>query len=103
VVWRGTPAAEKLTAEYDRSLFVLSGSLRFAPHPPCTASGAVGSCLEEDGSSRVRIYAGAGDDRIRVRTPRRDRIDCGPGNDVARIGRKDRAIGCETVYRHPAP
>ena len=51
------------------------------------------------GPSYQLINAGAGNDRINARGGGRDEIDCGPGEDVARVDRKDTGdiSGCERI------
>ena len=50
------------------------------------------------GRGKDRLKGGAGDDVIRARRGARDRVNCGPGDDVAYLSkRKDRARNCETV------
>lgn len=48
------------------------------------------------------ISGGPGDDRIFARDGVRDRVECGPGDDLAVIDRFDRIRGCERVKR-PKP
>ena len=43
------------------------------------------------------FFAGPGDDLIRATDRKGDRIECGPGRDVAYVSRRDRTIGCESV------
>jgi hypothetical protein len=46
------------------------------------------------------VYAGAGNDSIDVRGGGKDRVDCGAGNDTARLDKTDRAAAnCETVIK----
>lgn len=50
------------------------------------------------GTNRTdRISAGRGNDRINARDGRgrRDRVDCGPGRDIAYLDSDDRAVRCE--------
>jgi hypothetical protein len=52
------------------------------------------------GGPRVDRYSGGrGDDRIFSVGQGRERVDCGSGEDRARIGGADRAVGCEHVRR----
>ncbi len=51
------------------------------------------------GRGRDRIDAGSGNDRIETRDDGpRDRVNCGPGRDVAKEDRQDRWAGCERVF-----
>jgi hypothetical protein len=53
-------------------------------------------CLE-GGPGRDRIFGGAGNDEIRARDGSPDLVDCGPGDDVARVDKSDTVRNCETV------
>jgi hypothetical protein len=66
-------------------------------------SGGSGDDRLIGGPGADTITGGAGDDRIRERDRDAEaRIDCGPGEDVARIGRNDpRPVDCEVVARSP--
>ena len=55
------------------------------------------------GRGRDRFMGGDGDDRINARDRRRERIDCGPGRDRAKVDRKDRVVRCERVLRPKRP
>jgi Ca2+-binding RTX toxin-like protein len=46
-----------------------------------------------------RLGGGNGDDRIAARDGARDRVACGPGDDLAVVDGKDRVSGCEKVRR----
>jgi hypothetical protein len=60
--------------------------------------GGAGADELRGGRGRDKLKGGAGDDVIRARRGARDRIDCGPGNDVAYINdRRDRVRRCERV------
>lgn len=53
---------------------------------------------DDDLAGRGRYDGGRGNDRINtVNGKRGDTVDCGPGRDVARIDKGDRALGCESV------
>ncbi len=45
------------------------------------------------------IDAGAGDDEVDAVDGRRDRVNCGEGNDVADVDPVDLVTGCETTRR----
>jgi hypothetical protein len=51
------------------------------------------------GPGADRVSAGAGNDVVNARDGVRERIDCGPGSDRARVDRRDRVSGCEQVAR----
>jgi Ca2+-binding RTX toxin-like protein len=52
-----------------------------------------------DDKGRDLLRGGPGNDRFAAHDGDRDRIDCGPGEDIAWIDRLDVATGCEHVYR----
>jgi hypothetical protein len=52
-----------------------------------------------DGNGEDELRGGRGDDRFAAQDGDRDRIVCGPGEDIALIDRFDKATGCEHVYR----
>ena len=68
-------------------------------------AGRIASTLNGDGGNdRItgtdgadRLSGGAGNDVIRARDTRGDRVLCGPGRDVARVDRRDRPNSCEVV------
>jgi Ca2+-binding RTX toxin-like protein len=58
----------------------------------------------DDGNDRItgtdgadRVDGGAGNDTIRTRDARIDRVACGAGRDLARVDRRDRPSNCEIV------
>jgi Ca2+-binding RTX toxin-like protein len=51
------------------------------------------------GSGRDRISGGSGSDRIKAVDGTRDRVNCGSGNDTARVDRRDSVRRCEHVTR----
>jgi Ca2+-binding RTX toxin-like protein len=53
-------------------------------------------CLE-GGPGRDRISGGEGNDEIRARDNAPDLVDCGPGDDVARVDKSDTVRNCESV------
>jgi Ca2+-binding RTX toxin-like protein len=62
--------------------------------------GGPGDDTVEGGNDRDLILGGAGDDLIFAHDARQDIVDCGPGkHDIARVDRKDKVSGCETVKR----
>ncbi len=62
-------------------------------------AGGAGDDLVKGGRGKDRLKGGSGDDVIRARRGAKDRVNCGPGKDVAFIKRKfDRvAKNCEKV------
>ena len=62
-------------------------------------SGGSGSDRLNGGRGRNRYAAGTGRDIVNARNRRRDRVDCGPGRDIARVDRFDRVRRCERVRR----
>jgi hypothetical protein len=53
--------------------------------------------FDDQGSDHLR--GGPGNDRFSAHDGDRDRIDCGPGEDIALIDKQDVAIDCEHAYR----
>jgi Subtilase family/RTX calcium-binding nonapeptide repeat (4 copies) len=51
------------------------------------------------GFGRDRIFGGRGDDAIFAASQGHDRINCGPGQDLAVIHKGDRVRGCEAIRR----
>jgi Ca2+-binding RTX toxin-like protein len=49
------------------------------------------------GAGRDVLKGGKGDDSLNARDRRRDVVRCGKGEDVARVDRRDRVRGCETL------
>ncbi len=62
-------------------------------------SGGGGSDKVRGGPDDDRLRGGGGDDRLRARGLGTDRVNCGPGEDEAKVDRKDQTRGCETVKR----
>jgi len=61
-------------------------------------SGETGDDLLKGGRGKDRIRGGEGDDVVRARRGARDRINCGPGDDIAYVNAKrDRVRNCERV------
>ena len=68
-------------------------------------AGRIASTLNgDDGNDRIigtdgadRITGGAGNDTLRSRDARPDRVICGAGRDLARVDVRDRPNGCEVV------
>jgi Ca2+-binding RTX toxin-like protein len=59
-----------------------------------------------DGADRITggrgndaIDAGGGDDEVHAVDRRRDRVNCGDGEDVAEVDPSDLVTGCETTRR----
>ena len=48
------------------------------------------------------IDSGAGDDTIKVKDKRRDRVQCGPGHDTVSADAVDLLSGCEGVHTRRA-
>ncbi|MGH8571435.1 MAG: hypothetical protein ACREX8_02515, partial [Gammaproteobacteria bacterium] len=48
---------------------------------------------------RNTVYAGPGRDSVTAVNGRRDKVDCGPGRDAARVDRADVVQRCERVRR----
>jgi len=61
--------------------------------------GGSGNDTITGGPGHDTIVGGSGNDVIHARDGERDRIDCGPGNDVAVVDGHDRVRNCETVER----
>lgn len=59
--------------------------------------GGPGDDMIRPGVGHDRVRAGTGNDRVVTRGAVRDRIDCGPGRDVAIVDRLDRTRRCEDV------
>ncbi|MGI8461364.1 MAG: hypothetical protein ACR2OC_06965 [Solirubrobacterales bacterium] len=57
---------------------------------------ASGDLIDGDGGED-RVKAGSGDDLVRSVGEGNDRIDCGPGEDTAHVGPKDKLRRCENV------
>jgi Ca2+-binding RTX toxin-like protein len=86
-----------------------TGADRIALGPGAdTGDGGTGADLVAGGTGNDRLAGGpgpddlrggTGGDRITARDGVRDRVDCGPGRDVAILDRRDAAAGCEVVRR----
>ncbi len=61
--------------------------------------GGPGADKLRGGPDDDRLTGGSGDDKLRSRGQGRDLVRCGPGNDEAKVDRRDRVKGCETVLR----
>ena len=61
--------------------------------------GGAGNDQVNGGYGRDRVDGGSGDDRVIARGGGPDRIDCGPGSDVAYVDSRDVVRGCERVNR----
>ncbi len=62
-------------------------------------AGGVGADQLFPGRGADQVNGGPGNDTISARDRVRDRIDCGPGRDSARVDRRDRVRNCESVSR----
>lgn len=71
----------------------------FRPLAPCTLRGTRRADVLRGTQRRDWICAGRGPDRVDVRGGRRDVVRCGRGFDRVRLGRRDRAAGCERMTR----
>jgi Ca2+-binding RTX toxin-like protein len=60
-------------------------------------SGGAGDDRLFGGRDADRLKGGAGDDELVAFDGSADLVDCGPGDDVAQVDRRDRVIGCEHV------
>jgi Ca2+-binding RTX toxin-like protein len=60
-------------------------------------SGGAGADRLKGGPGRNRLRGGSGNDRLRAANDSFDRVNCGPGRDIARVDRVDRVRGCERV------
>ena len=61
--------------------------------------GSQSSDLIESGKGRDLVKAGRGRDLVITAEGGRDRVNCGAGNDLGLVDRKDRARGCERPRR----
>lgn len=61
--------------------------------------GGPGNDLLTDGLGKNEYHAGAGNDIVSARQGTSERIDCGPGNDVAFVNPKDKTDNCERRER----
>jgi Ca2+-binding RTX toxin-like protein len=62
-------------------------------------SGDAGNDTLTGGRGRNTYSGGRGRDRIKSTNGIRERIDCGPGRDTAKVDRRDRVRRCERVTR----
>jgi Ca2+-binding RTX toxin-like protein len=60
-------------------------------------AGGAGEDRLAGGPGRNRLLGGSGNDRLRAANGSFDRVNCGPGRDIARVDRVDRVRGCERV------
>lgn len=68
-------------------------------------SGADWVILSRSSGSHDEVYAGTGNDRIRIGNPQQELVDCGPGRDtliLAAGAQPDVRRGCEVVQVIPA-
>jgi Ca2+-binding RTX toxin-like protein len=87
----GTPLSDLIRGFAGRDL------LRGAGGDDCLR-GQRGRDRLNGGAGEDELLGGGGNDRIRGRDGSRDKVECGTGrNDVARVDRRDRVRGCETV------
>ncbi len=61
--------------------------------------GGAGDDKVNGGPGRDRISGGTGDDTIRAADRAKDLVRCGPGEDTAKVGKRDRTKKCEHVTR----
>ena len=62
-------------------------------------SGGGGATRSRAAPRTTSCSGGGGDDTINARDGVRDMVDCGPGDDLARVDRLDVVSGCEQVNR----
>ncbi|MFL5926759.1 MAG: calcium-binding protein [Gaiellaceae bacterium] len=67
-----------------------------------TIRSGAGSDRVDPGPGRDTVAAGSGVDYVYANDGQRDVIDCGPGDDRARVDRIDVVRSCEHVYPAPA-
>ena len=60
-------------------------------------TGGSGSDLLVGGPGKNAYDAGSGKDRVKARNGQKEPVDCGPGNDTARVDPSDVVSGCESV------
>jgi Ca2+-binding RTX toxin-like protein len=60
-------------------------------------AGGAGDDRLAAGPGRNRLLGGSGNDRLNAANGSFDRVNCGPGRDIARADRVDRVRGCERV------
>jgi Ca2+-binding RTX toxin-like protein len=60
-------------------------------------AGGAGDDRLVGGAGRNRLLGGSGNDRLRAANGSFDRVNCGPGRDIARADRVDHVRGCERV------
>jgi Tol biopolymer transport system component len=97
----GTPGHDQLqgTPQPDR-ICGLAGADKINGGPGNDyLDGGSGNDTITGGPGRDTILGGSGNDLIRARDGERDRIDCGPGHDVAIVDANDSARNCEEVER----
>ena len=63
-------------------------------------NGGGGDDTVRGGAGRDRLSGGPGPDRLVAREGRRDKVRCGPGDDVAIVDRRDTTVGCERTRPH---
>jgi len=62
-------------------------------------NGGAGNDKINGGRGRDSVSGKSGRDTIKVVDGKRDRVNCGKGNDIVRADKKDRLRGCERVTR----
>jgi hypothetical protein len=66
-------------------------------------TGGAGNDRITGGAGHNTISAGSGNDLISANDGSRERIDCGPGDDLVHADRRDRLVRCELVTFRPNP
>ncbi len=66
-----------------------------------TIDGGAGDDRLTGGAGEDALFAGEGEDVVEARDGSVDRIDCGPGRDVATVDSNDTTNGCERLLRPP--
>jgi Ca2+-binding RTX toxin-like protein len=59
--------------------------------------GAKGRDVLVGGKGKDKLAGGKGKDKLKARDGKKDRVNCGPGNDTAKVDAKDKVRKCETV------
>jgi len=93
----GSGAGETLTGTRNRDLLKGAGGgdvVKGRSGSDCLYGGNSADTVK-GGPGRDRLSGGPGHDRIVARDGRRDVVACGKGDDMARVDRSDRIVGCE--------
>lgn len=100
-VFAGTPGKDdfKGTAGGDRFAGGAARDLISGGRGADCLSGGRGRDKLSGGRGKDKLSGGAGSDTINVADGKRDRVNCGKGNDTVRADRVDRLRNCERVKR----